>query len=574
VLSAPITSTIANGRRGWLKLFLTSPIFAWTTNTPNTPFVAAPGNPVWTGGFNGGSTLFSLAAADSYLLKAPGINPDNLPPTADFAPIDFVVEARALNGTIVRLDGRPSSDPNVGDPLTFRWTDNDQLITTAQVSDLRLGIGRHLIKLVVTDGNGVESEARITQVDVRDTMRPIMSGVPTNITKTTGNSVGATLNFPSPVAYDYVAGFVNVTASKPSGSLFPIGRTVVTFTAQDFQGNQTTATMEVNVIKGAADFPATGGVARNATPYMNNINDQIVPVGTTRSYSLAANDLDNNPLTFILQGGPSFARIDFADPVARKATLLITPQPGDQVTTKNVRVLVTDGNIQGGTFMTLPFSIIIGTPPNDEGGTGTDPTPPPPDPNPNPNPNRPPVAIAAPLTSPVQATSKQGAMFRLDGSQSSDPDGDTLTYSWKDGGNEIANTAIADVFLAVGQHSITLTVSDGKGGSNTTAAQAVEVQPRPLTVINASPAKIRVFNQTTMTISGTGFTPGMQVRFDCTSFCQGGSQITVTINSIEEDTIILTAKTTQNTPLGNRDAVVTSPDGKTVKLSRSNFVAP
>jgi len=149
-----------------------------------------------------------------------------------------------------------------------------------------------------------------------------------------------------------------------------------------------------------------------------------------------------------------------------------------------------------------------------------------------------------------------------------------LTYSWKDGGNEIANTAVADVFLAVGQHSITLTVSDGRGGSNTTAAQAVEVLPRPLTVISSSPAKIRVFNQTTMTIAGTGFTPGMQVRFDCTSFCQGGSQITVTINKIEEDAITLTAKTTQNTPLGNRDVVVTSPSGQTVKLSRSNFVAP
>jgi len=573
VLSAPITSTIAKGHRGWLKLSLTSPIFGWSANTPNAPFVAQPGNPVWTGGFSGGSTFFALAATDNLLLKAPGINPDNQPPTADFAPIDFVVEARALNGTIVRLDGRPSSDPNVGDPLTYKWFDNDKLITTAAVSDFRLAIGTHLIKLIVTDGNGVDSDPRITQVDVRDTMRPIMSGVPTDISKTTGNSVGVAINFPMPIAYDYVDGFLDVTASKASGSLFPIGITVVTFTARDFHGNQTTATMEVNVNKGAADFPATGGIARNKTPYMNNINDQIVPVGATRSYLITANDPDNDPVDITLVGGPSFARIEGADPVARRATLLIAPQQGDQVVTKNVRVVLNDRKT-GGTFATLPFTIMIGSPKNDETGSGTpDPTPTP-NPNPNPNPNRPPVAVAAPLASPVQATSKQGAMVHLDGSQSSDPDGDTLTYSWKDGGDEIANTAVADVFLAVGQHSITLTVSDGRGGSSTTAAQAVEVLPRPLTVISSSPAKIRVFNQTIMTISGTGFTPDMQVRFDCTSFCQGGSQITVTINKIEEDTITLTAKTTQNTPLGNRDAVVTSPSGQTVKLSRSNFVAP
>jgi hypothetical protein len=183
------------------------------------------------------------------------------------------------------------------------------------------------------------------------------------------------------------------------------------------------------------------------------------------------------------------------------------------------------------------------------------------------------VANAAALPATIQATSKQGATMRLDGSQSSDPDGDALTYSWKANGNEIANTAIADVVLPVGQYSITLTVSDGKGGTNTSAAQAVEVLPRPLTITRVTPAKIPVFNQTTVTIIGTGFNQGTQVRFDCTSFCQGGSQITVTISKIEEDTIILTAKTTQKTPLGNRDAVVTNPNGTSAKLSRSNFVS-
>ncbi len=76
-----------------------------------------------------------------------------------------------------------------------------------------------------------------------------------------------------------------------------------------------------------------------------------------------------------------------------------------------------------------------------------------------------------------------------------------------------------------------------------------------------------------MTITGTGFTAGTQVRFDCTSFCQGGSQIAITINSLEEDKIVLTARTTQKTLLGNRDCVVTTPGGSTAKLLRSNFVA-
>ena len=98
----------------------------------------------------------------------------------------------------------------------------------------------------------------------------------------------------------------------------------------------------------------------------------------------------------------------------------------------------------------------------------------------------------------------------------------------------------------------------------------------PLTITGATPAKIPRFNTTTMTITGTGFNASTQVRFDCSSFCSGGSQITVTIVSIEEDKIVISARTTNNTPLGNRDAVVVNPSGSnagSAKLSRSNFVA-
>ena len=60
---------------------------------------------------------------------------------------------------------------------------------------------------------------------------------------------------------------------------------------------------------------------------------------------------------------------------------------------------------------------------------------------------------------------------------------------------------------------------------------------------------------------------------DRSAFCQGGSQITATTVSIEEDKIVLSVKTTSKTPLGNRDCVLSNPDGKTAKLSRSNYVS-
>ena len=244
----------------------------------------------------------------------------------------------------------------------------------------------------------------------------------------------------------------------------------------------------------------------------------------------------------------------------------------------NVRIVLTDS--KGGIYSTLPFRIQISDVENDETGSGSGPGGGDDggdggggDGGGGGGGNNAPTARMAPLAIAVQATTKQGATISLDGSQSSDPDLDPLTYVWKDGEAVIAEGAIVNVTLPVGLHSITLTVSDGKGGTNTTAPQPVEVLPRPLTILSAGPAKIRTFNTTTMTITGTGFNPDTQVRFDCNSFCSGGSQITVTIVEIEEDKIVANVRTSQKTPLGNRDCVVTNPGSASVKLTRSNYVS-
>ena len=50
----------------------------------------------------------------------------------------------------------------------------------------------------------------------------------------------------------------------------------------------------------------------------------------------------------------------------------------------------------------------------------------------------------------------------LDGSTSSDPDGDPLQYSWYQGGDLLATGAVATNVFAVGAHTISLVVSDGK----------------------------------------------------------------------------------------------------------------
>lgn len=577
----PITNTLLRGQRGWLKLNATSPIFPWYNNLVNPNGRLTVSGSSWTGGLHGGTNLHILTLATTYLLRTPGNNPNNHPPVAEFDAVDPIMEARLATGVNVRLDARVSRDPDgPDDPLSFKWLDGEREISTAKVLDYRFGVGLHHLRLVVLDGNNTPSEPTVHAFEVADTQPPVISGVPAKIEKTAPSTAGIAINYQLPVAYDYVDGNVSVTASKPPGSLFSIGKHTVIFTARDNAGNVATARMEVNVSKGAPSLPPIGGVPGNKLPKMSNLNDQYVVIGKPKTITLQAQDDNNDPVTFRLTGAPAYARIDNPDPVQRTAKLIIAPLAGDQVAATNVRVVATDN--KGGTFTTLPFRIQISDIETDESGSGVGP-PGPPDPGTGGGgggtTNRPPVAKMVPLAATVQATLKAGAIVKLDGSPSSDPDLDTLTYEWKDKGVKIAEGAIAEVTLAVGLHSITLTVRDPKGGVSTTDPAQLEVLPRPLTVTSVSPARIPQFNQATMTITGTGFfsnadpSKATKLRFDCNTYCPGGSQITVTIISIEEDLIIANVKTTQNTPVGNRDCIVTNPNGAAVKLTRSNYVS-
>jgi hypothetical protein len=88
------------------------------------------------------------------------------------------------------------------------------------------------------------------------------------------------------------------------------------------------------------------------------------------------------------------------------------------------------------------------------------------------------------------------AAVTLDGSGSSDADGDTLTYEWKQGTTVIGTSATAPVSLGVGVHEFTLTVTDSKGATDTatvtiTVADSTPPSlslPTPITLEQASAA--------------------------------------------------------------------------------------
>ena len=97
--------------------------------------------------------------------------------------------------------------------------------------------------------------------------------------------------------------------------------------------------------------------------------------------------------------------------------------------------------------------------------------------------------IASPNTAPAanaganqtaEATSLSGASITLDGSGSSDPDGDTLSYEWRNAANAIVGSAASvTLTLPIGSHVLTLTVDDGHSGP---ASDQVTIVVRDTTV--------------------------------------------------------------------------------------------
>jgi len=127
------------------------------------------------------------------------------------------------------------------------------VLGTTAVLNTSLPFGPHTITLKVTDPSGDFSEDTVS-INIVDTTDPMITAPP-NVTVNTGpsaSSCGVVINdatLGSATASDGCSTSVTVTRTGvPSGNNFPVGTTIVTYTADDGHGHTKSAQQSVTVI--------------------------------------------------------------------------------------------------------------------------------------------------------------------------------------------------------------------------------------------------------------------------------------------------------------------------------------
>ena len=122
--------------------------------------------------------------------------------------------------------------------------------------------------------------------------------------------------------------------------------------------------------------------------------------------------------------------------------------------------------------------------------------------------NHPPVANAGTDRNVPLDPSSTWATVLLDGSASTDPDGDALSYTWSESGSPIGTGAFVQDYLGLGKHAITLTVADGFGGTSSATVNLNVTVPVDLAIAAAaSPTTLNTGDTLTYTATVTNIGP-------------------------------------------------------------------
>jgi RHS repeat-associated protein len=450
-------------------------------------------------------------------------------------------------GNTVTLDGSASSDFD-GNALSYQWSfmarpagssatlKNAGSVNPAFVPDK---FGDYTVQLVVNDGL-IDSVADTVKISTLNSLPVAKAGA--NQTALVGDTItldgsGSTDVDGNPLTYSWsftskpagsAAMLQNPTSVNPAFVIDKFGEYVVQLIVNDGAVDSAPATVTISTL--------------NSAPVANAGPDQTIFVGDAVQLNGAGStDVDGNPLGFAwsIIAKPANSQATLSDPFAVNPAFTV-----DAAGSYIVQLLVTDGVLTSGAD-----TVTISTQ------------------------NRPPVANAG-----LDQTVALKATVQLDGSASSDPDQDALTYSWSllsrpQGSNaSIANAAIVNpTFVAdvAGNYVAQLIVNDGKTSS---APDTVSISTdNSIPIANAGPDQTVAVGSTVELDGSASFDPdGAQLFYAwALTTVPSGSAATLSDPAIAKPTFIADKPGTYVAQLMVGDGLlVSAPD--TVQIITAN----
>jgi len=413
------------------------------------------------------SELFSATwlTLAGLLLSGCGVGAaSNTPPVASAGPIQNVT-----TGTLVTLNGGASSDAN-GDSLNYSWTltskpasSNATLASTNSVTPTFTAdlAGEYVATLVVSDGKDNSVSASVTITATVGNAAPVANAGPlqnaitgTHVTLNGSTSTDANGD---PLTYVWTliskpasstATLSDVTSATPTFTADVTGEYIVSLVVNDGKGNSVSTSVTITATES------------NAAPIADVGSIQNVTTGTQVTLNGgASSDADGDLL--------AYRWTLVSKPIGSTATLLDSTSASSSFTADLAgsyvaSLIVNDGKVNSDpTNVTITATVINAAPVANAGVIQN-------------------VTIGTPVT--------------LNGSASSDADGDPLTYSWiltSKPANSIATlsgeTSTTPVFKVdlEGTYVASLIVNDGKVNSASTSVTITATAGNATPVANA-----------------------------------------------------------------------------------------